>query len=160
MKTHGVECPECGGMFTKVINSNLDIENHRVRARICQDCEHPFSTVELVVPGLSWARTQRSRRGRAIITRPQYVRVKTNPHSLTLYVEEPVMVATCRSGRHEWKPENIYHSPKGHRMCRPCRLENARERYHHARRKAPPSIIEDQRAYWRERDRIRRRRAA
>ena len=150
MRTQGVECPECGGMFTKVQQSNLDIENNRVRARVCQDCDHLFSTVELVVPGLSFARTQRSRRHDARIVTPQYVSVRPNAASVTVFVVEPKVSDTCRRG-HPWTPENTYIHPRRQtRTCRECRLINARERYHHARRKAPESIKAEQRAYWRE----------
>lgn len=158
MRSHGVECPECGGMFTRVKHSNLDIEGHRVRARVCEDCQHLFSTVELAVPGLSFARTQRSTRGRSIITRPQYVRVQENTKSLTIHVEDPVYKPVCRSGKHEWTAENTEVTGRGTRLCRECRREWARDYYHNTRRKAPPSILEEQRAYWREQ--YRRRRAA
>jgi hypothetical protein len=153
MRSQGVECPDCGGMFTRVQHSNLDIEGHRVRQRVCEDCRHQFSTVELAVPGLSWARTQRSKRGRTIIARPQYVRVQENTKSVTIHVEDPVEVSVCRSGKHEWTPENTELTTRGTRMCRSCRREWARDYYHNSRRKAPQSILEQQRAYWREQKR-------
>ena len=157
MRSQGVECPECGGMFTRVVHSNLDIENNRVRARVCQDCKHKFSTVELAVPGLSHARTQRSHSQRARVRTPQYVNVKRREKGMTLSVLGPFFDLVCRKRLHDWIPENIYTSPStGRQTCRPCRSANARERYHHARRNAPESILEDQRRYWREKERRRR----
>ena len=154
MRTQGVECPECGGMFTRVQNSNLDIEGNRVRARTCEDCKHLFSTVEVAVPGLSWARTQRPKAGgNSVIFQPQHLRLKVNRQSLTIYVEGPYSL--CRAGKHRWTPKNTG-LRRGGRYCRACSNEAARAAYHNARAKAPDSILEDQRAYWREQYRKRR----
>lgn len=151
MRTTGVECPECGGLKTKVNQSNLDVEGNRVRARRCEECAHLFSTVEVAVPGLSFARTQRSHSPTQRILTPQYAKVTPTQTGVTIRVYGPTFAATCRRGEHAWTSKNIYTNPStGHQTCRPCRLANARERYHHARRKAPQSILDEQRARWRE----------
>ena len=149
MKSQGVECPECGGLLTKVSQSNLDVEGNRVRTRRCQDCDHQFGTVEVALPGLSFPRTQRTRNPMRVAV-PQHVSVKQDGKTVVLKVIAPKYANTCRKG-HPWTPENIYRPPRtGRRTCRQCRLENARERYHNARRKAPESIKEEQRKRWRE----------
>jgi len=148
MKTHGVECPECGGMQTRVKHSSLDIEGNRVRQRDCEDCGQRFGTVEVSMPGLSYPRTQRSKRQNGWVEKPQYVKVTRRDSSTTLHVVKPQRVATCRKGLHPWIPENKV-SNGGRETCLPCRRAAARNLYHHARRNAPPSILEEQRAYWR-----------
>lgn len=155
--TQGVECPECGGMKTKVQQSNLDVLGNRVRTRYCVDCEHLFATVEVAVPGLSFPRTQRSRSDSALVAVPEHVTVTRLPNAVTVRVVKRTLRDSCRRG-HPWTEENSYLSPSGKRTCRRCRLVNARERYHYARAKAPPVILEEQREKWRAA--WRRRRAA
>ena len=42
---------------------------------------------------------------------------------------------TCKAGRHEWTPENIYVKPNGSGNCRPCRAE-ASARYLNRKKKS------------------------
>lgn len=151
--TRGVVCPDCGSIRTPTRNSGLDVEHTRVRYRHCEDCQAYFTTAEIVVPGLSFHRTRPTPEGRVARRTPEYVSVRRNQSSVTVSVVPSTDRNRCRKGLHELTDDNVFLHPNGSRMCRACRNENARERYHHARRNAPPSILEEQRAYWREQKR-------
>src|SRR5574338_376114 len=115
-----VECPECGGMHAMVKNSNLDVEGNRIRQRRCDDCGHWFSTVEVVLPGLSFHKTRPSQRnGRRS---PQYVRVvRTGDTSVRVELEDVKLLNVCRRG-HPMTPDNVYVQPgRGNRSCMTCR---------------------------------------
>lgn len=145
MSHGGLICPDCGGIRGMATQSTLDVEGNRVRNRVCRDCGHRFATVEVALEGLSYHKVRPSTR-----RSPQYVRVTTTGASLRLSLVESAPADVCRRG-HPFTPENTYIQPSsGNRSCMECRRDGARRRYHHARRNAPPSIIEDQRAYWRE----------
>lgn len=148
----GVLCPECGGPYTEVRNSNHDTEGNKIRYRHCQECSHWFSTAEVVVKGFSFHRAKAGDRPNLRTTR-EYIKVTTTPHSTVLTVHEAKPINRCRKG-HEFTPENTYIQPKRQtRACRICLRASALRRYHYARSKAPESILEEQRRYWREQKR-------
>jgi hypothetical protein len=43
----------------------------------------------------------------------------------------------CKSGRHEWKPENFIAKPNGARYCKLCRREQANRKYAEFRARNP-----------------------
>jgi hypothetical protein len=157
MKMKGVECPECGSLNTPSRSSNLDIENNRIRKRECQDCGEWFTTAEIPVPGFSFAKAIPTRSPDKRRVDPSYLRVKHGDKGIAITIVEPRRVELCRKGLHVFSGQNIYVNRNGQRQCRACRNAGAREAYHNARRKAPPSILEEQRRKWRE---AHRRRAA
>ena len=155
----GVLCPECGGPYTEVRNSNHDTEGNKIRYRNCQECGHWFSTAEVVVKGFSFHRAKAGDRENLRTTR-EYIKLSQTPHSLVLTVVPAKLVNRCRKG-HDFTPENTYIQPgRGSRACRTCMRAAALRRYHYNRSKAPPAILEEQRAYWREQDRRKRARRA
>jgi hypothetical protein len=148
----GVLCPECGGPYTEVRNSNHDTEGNKIRYRNCLECGHWFSTAEVVVKGFSFHRAKATS-SKTLRTTREYIKVSTTPTSTVLTVHAAEPINRCRRG-HDFTPENTYVQPKrGGRACRICMRAAALRRYHNARRKAPPSILEDQRRYWREQKR-------
>ena len=148
----GVLCPECGGPYTEVRNSNHDSEGNKIRYRHCQECDHWFSTAEVVVKGFSFHRAKATSAKKLRTTR-EYIKVSTTPNSTVLTVVPAKPINRCRRG-HDFTPENTYVQPKrGTRACRTCMRANALRRYHYNRSKAPDSILEDQRRYWREQKR-------
>lgn len=46
---NNVECPDCGSVLTRCRGGGRSDEGHRIRRRICQDCNLIFCTVEVVV---------------------------------------------------------------------------------------------------------------
>ena len=155
----GVMCPECGGPYTEVRNSNHDTEGNKIRYRHCADCDHWFSTAEVVVKGFSFHRAKAGDRLNLRTTR-EYIKVNTTPTTTTLTVVPAKLINRCRRG-HDFTPENTYVQPKsGGRACRTCMRMQALLRYHYGRQKAPESIKEDQRTYWREQKRKQAGRAA
>lgn len=50
----GPECPECGIKSGKVVRSGTDQDGHPVRTRKCRDCDTRYTTVEVVVPGVTF----------------------------------------------------------------------------------------------------------
>jgi hypothetical protein len=137
-------------MRCEAVQSNLDAEGHRIRNRRCEDCEHIFSTVEVIVPGLAYHKTRPSKIGSRPKRIPQTVKITHGSDWTRVQVVDTKPLELCRRG-HPFTPENTYVQPsKGSRSCRICRNAGALARYHNARRKAPQSILDDQRAMWRE----------
>ena len=50
----GPECPECGVKSGKAVRSGTDQDGHPVRTRQCRDCGERYTTVEFVVPGVTF----------------------------------------------------------------------------------------------------------
>lgn len=67
--------------------------------------------------------------------RPDHLDVTTNAINIARGVAANV-AGVCRSGRHEWTPENIIIESNGTRRCRPCRDEREKE-YRPAKGNAP-----------------------
>lgn len=160
MKNAGIECPGCGGVNTPSSTSGFDIENNRIRKRHCEECGEWFTTVELAVPGFAFHRAVSGRKGRVRRVDPEYLRVTRGDASLSVRVVPVHRIPLCRRRLHLFTGDNIYTTPKGLRLCRECKNARARELYHHARRKAPKSILEEQRAKWRRAHYRKRERAA
>lgn len=64
----------------------------------------------------------------------------------------------CRKGIHVMRGKNVYHHPRGHKVCNACRREAANAYYRHRMDNMPATL----RAEWAEKERARlsRRRAA
>lgn len=70
-------------------------------------------------------------------------------------------VPRCRKGIHVMRGQNVYHHPRGHKVCNACRREAANARYHNAWSKMPEVLKDEIRAKDRKRfSKYRTRRAA
>ena len=160
-KARGVACPECGDPIAAVSNSNEDQEGNRIRLRLCQNCRTYFTTVEVAVPGFSFHRAKASRDRWQRMTR-EYLKVSEVSGGLKLEVVPASPIKRCRRGLHDMAGENVGYNgrDKSKRFCMACKRQGQQVLYHYGRQKAPPAILEEQRAYWREQKRRQARRAA
>lgn len=150
-------CPECGGVSTRVINASHDPEGNRIRRRECDGCGHKFPTVEVAFP-FSFHEADADKRespaysGRIKVPEyePSYFMVqrgrlsaarKTRTRGKLAFVPDPegttVLVRLrrsskqprCRKGIHVMRGKNVYHHPRGHKVCNACRREAANALY-------------------------------
>lgn len=56
MKATSPRCDKCRGVYGKAIDSGADADGNRLRWRVCQSCNHKFTTVEITVPGIPFYR--------------------------------------------------------------------------------------------------------
>ena len=144
-------CPECGGTTTRVINASHDPEGNRIRRRECEGCGHKFPTVEVPFP-FSFHEADADKR-----ETPAYsARIKVSEYEPSRFEFERTSVGSvsavivmlrrssklprCRKGLHVMRGANVYHHPRGHKVCNACRRDAANQRYRNAMEKMPESI--------------------
>lgn len=150
------ECPECGSARSLVRGASFDEQGHRIRARRCVVCETNFTTLEVAIP-FRFSATDSLKRERHNTKGP--MKKATDSFVLIPSRAEDTWILQLRRGRksdlcgrglHELSGDNVYVNKRtGHRVCKPCRRENSKERYANRMAKMPESIREDVREQWR-----------
>ncbi len=170
IRLKGVECPECGSIFTNAYRAGYSPEGHRIRTRACKTCDHRFTTVEVAaefiferVDTLSHERAVKRSQSRPrkfrLGPKPQYrsndeliVKVTVKPGAKNLW---------CRKRLHRMVGKNLLVNERGHRRCRQCIRDYNRERSRLERIVDPDGVRARQRAWEaKNRDKIKQQRAA
>lgn len=145
-------CPECGGTQTRVINASHDPEGNRIRRRECENCAHKFPTVEVPFPFSFHEADAGKRESPAYSSRikvPEYepawfeyevVPARSTMTRMMITLKRSSKLPRCRKGLHIMRGANVYHHPRGAKVCNACRRESANARYRNAMEKMPASL--------------------
>lgn len=179
-KMLGVECPECGGLQTGVMKAGLDSEGHRIRHRVCRNCEHGFTTLEIpfpfvfnqldeIKPDNELARLRRDGPQTRFTAVPRtnhaYFTVtysegdqrkgRIAKPSAHVVLHPAAKNDQCRRGLHMLRGHNVISRADGKRRCRECSNAKART-WRREFRQRFPHLAREQDAIKRDRERARK----
>lgn len=137
-KIQGVECPECGSLFSSGRHGGYSPSGHRIRRRVCKDCDHHFNTVEVAADFIFNrvdTSSQEKSRKRSVKRPPKYhttelraIRASNDDLLVTVSVRKGRENPWCYKLLHRMYGDNVYITKRGHRRCYACVREARRER--------------------------------
>ena len=140
MKLKGVECTECGSLYTGVHKAGIDANGVRLRRRQCKTCGHLFNTIEIPMEFDFYNTDTMREPERVRVARKStdyfeitYSKSHTRTNSDKIGAVRAKLVFGkpsdyCYSGRHRFTADNIV-MKKGKRTCKACIREREKAYY-------------------------------